>query len=141
MSAIRGLRQVLELSGGQKLKADVLNGVLGALENWGGHGAVDSSTVRVDSCSDVLLEGPDHDDGELDEASVELSAFTLPGLPLLASMPLMVHTDDTALDVSREEKKSLAAASDERNRQHLLVAVGAVLKQAVNTSCCTPEVL
>ena len=126
---------MFDLSGGQKLKVEVLQGVLDALEQWGS-----SSAPVGSSAGDASAEvgGADQDE-ETDEASFQLSAFTLPGLPLLASVPLQ-QSSDGASAAGSDQTGGQAAAADERNRQHLLVAVGAVLKRAVNASCCTPEV-
>ena len=148
MPAVRGLRQVLEISGGQRLKIEVVSGLIEALEGWGkpkegqhqvqpaeDGGAAGEGTA--DTCGQ-------QDQDNNDEAAAEFFAFTLPGLPLLSLVPLPSSDDssdaEALLAAGKAEKALQALASDERNRQILLGAVGVVLKQAVNMSCCTPEV-
>ena len=145
---------MLDLSAGQKLKVEVLQGVLEALEQWGGSGGGLRLTERGgggggvggekgDASAQDAVGSTAQDEGGLDEASVQLSAFTLPGLPLLASVPLQQlsgASEGNAMPAAGGGSRAVAAAADERNRQNLLASVGAVLKQAVNASCCTPEV-
>ena len=144
LPAVRGLKQVLEISGGQKLNTDVLVGVLDALDTWGeAPGASGRMPSGEDPGSlggdDVLSPDGDYDG---DEATAEFHSFTIPGLPLLSAVPMPADAGfDTPLsDSAAHTKAEQAAAAHERNRQNLVNAVGGVLKQAVNMSCCTPEV-
>ena len=144
--AVRGLRQVMEISGGQKLNTEVLVGVLDALDAWGAPGGMSpgGGTEALDVGDDLL--SPDGDDSS-DEAAAEFLSFTVSGLPLLSSVPLTAAagadaplSEEAAGDSAANRKAEQATAAHERNRQNLINAVGGLLKQAVNMTCCTPEV-
>lgn len=148
--AARGLKQVLELSQGQRLKVDVADALVQALEDWGKEPQGSGQGLGADDSNDTSGANRDQgagavDDGEEDEAA---ASFVLPGLPLLGSVPLPNQDAYAAGDEGMAaEAASLAAQrqelldkQDERMRQQLLASISGLLKQAVNASCCTPEV-
>ncbi|GAX73776.1 hypothetical protein CEUSTIGMA_g1227.t1 [Chlamydomonas eustigma] len=146
VAGVRGLRQVLSLSSGQRLKMEVLEGLLVALEKWGKETVMPAAESAVNG-------RVSSEDSDVDPDDLSLAEFVLPGLPLFSSVPMPDDGVSDALDGSEstevEGESAISsdelrlrrdAASDERMRQQVLAGVGEVLKQAVNMSCCTPEV-
>ncbi len=136
MAGARGLRQVLALSSGQRLKVEVLEGLVEALEAAQGPSPGPASSQQQQEANVAQQEEEGEDD--------DLGAFTLPegATPLVseAGMPELGVGGGQDASSAAETRQEQADAAEARSRKQLMSAVGTVLKEAVNASCCTPEV-
>ncbi len=118
-----------------------MEGLLEALEDWGGAKA---------ALSHAHEEAAADEEGEEDGGEAEF-VYSLPGLPLLADVPLPsgIGGDADAEGASggerggqslQQQREQQSREVADRNRQQLVASCGSLLKQAVNLSCCNAQV-
>lgn len=118
----------MDLTQGQKLKLDTIRGLVEALERG-------ECGVQNPNASRGVSKREEPEEEEMDD-------FVLLGgqEPLLSSQPLpdlVTLASEQCRDVV--VKRAEDEAAQERSKVQLMSSVGAVLKQAVTSSCCTPE--